>query len=329
MVAEIGQASLVAALVAAGYGVLALALGSARRDRRWVESGRAAVRAVAALVTLASAVLFYLLATGDFSVAYVVRTTTLALPLFYKLAAFWGGQAGSLLLWLWVLAGYAWLVDRLHRGPEQEGLVSRALALLLGVTVFWLVLVTFVSRPFARLAVAPADGTGLNPLLQHPAMAGHPLALYLGFVGFAVPWAFAMAALWQGDGQGAWIRVTRKWTLAAWLFLSWGILLGGRWAYVVLGWGGYWGWDPVENASLLPWLTATAFLHSAIVQERRGMFKAWNVGLITATFLLTVFGTFITRTGVVSSVHAFARSAIGPGPAHLRPLGMPPGRAGA
>lgn len=309
--ADLGQAALIVALALAAYAVVALVVGVGRRDGRWVKSGQEALRGAFACTTLAALALVTLLVRSDFSVAYVARTTSQALPLFYKVTAFWGGQAGSILLWLWIQLACAVMVERVHRGEGRE-LVPHAQALLAGLAVFFLVLVGFVSRPFATLEAVPADGAGLNPLLQHPMMAAHPLHLYAGFIGFSVPWAFAMAALWKRARGDTWIRITRKWTLAAWLILSWGILWGARWAYEVLGWGGYWAWDPVENASLLPWLTATAFLHSVMVQERRGMLKGWNVGLISATFVLTLFGTLVTRSGLLASVHAFARSPIGP-----------------
>jgi cytochrome c-type biogenesis protein CcmF len=319
-VAEIGNASLLLAFVTTLIAIASLVLAVRRSREAYLESGRRAIWLSFAFVTLAVGTLLVLLARSDFSIEYVASYTNRDLPLFYKLAALWGGQAGSLLLWSWILFGYASFVAWRHRHPRTP-LFATALALMAATGLFFLFLDRFVVDPFGRLAVVtgdgtpvpftPRDGQGLNPLLQHPAMVAHPPTLYLGFVGFVVPFAFAMAALVTRELGNEWIRLTRRWTLTAWLFLSVGILLGAKWAYVELGWGGYWAWDPVENASLMPWLTATAFIHSVIVQERRNMLKVWNVVLVVLTYLLCVFGTFLTRSGIVSSVHAFAQSSIG------------------
>lgn len=306
----LGRLALAGALVAAVFGIAAFVLGAVRRDGRWVEVGRRALYGVALLTTVASAALVFLLVTSDFRYEYVANYTTRDLDLLYKIGAFWGGNAGSLLLWVWVLSLLsAAAVSTRHPGAGR--LQPWVGTFLLVTAAFFLTLVNFVSPPFRLLPEPAAEGRGLNPLLQNPGMMLHPIYTYLGYVGFSVPYAYAMAALITGDTGDVWLRVTRRWTLLAWLFLSMGILYGGQWAYVELGWGGYWAWDPVENSSLMPWLTGTAFLHTAVVQEQRGMLKGWNVVLIVITFLLTIFGTFLTRSGVVVSVHAFANGPLG------------------
>ena len=309
--AEIGRIALLCALVAAIWALLAGfvgAIGERRRSTR--NAGRALVLAAVA-VTVSAAALFTALLTRDFRIEYVAQYTSRSLSVFYTLGAFWAGQAGSLLLWAWILAVCAALVVA-QRWTRDHRLMPWAITVLAGTLVFFLVLVTFYADPFVRLAAAPPDGQGLNPLLQNYGQWIHPLTLYVGFVGFSVPFAFAIAALVTGELDGRWLLDVRRWTLWSWIFLTIGVLLGARWAYVELGWGGYWAWDPVENAGLLPWLTATLFLHSATVQEKRGVMKTWNVALLPATFALAIFGTFLTRSGVVSSVHAFAESTMGP-----------------
>ena len=247
--------------------------------------------------------------------AYVASHTNRAMPLFYKFAAWWGGQEGSLLFWSWLLSTYGAVVVLTTR-RNHRNLLPWVVAILSTVQLFFLTLNAFVVSPFQVLAVdkvvtSVPDGMGLNPLLQYWAMVIHPPFLYLGYVGFAVPFAFAMASLIAKAPGESWIHTTRRWTLVTWLFQSTGVMLGSAWAYHVLGWGGYWMWDPVENASLLPWLAGTAFLHSVMMQEKKGMMKVWNMVLIAATFFLCIFGTFLTRSGIVSSVHAFAESPIG------------------
>lgn len=308
--AEIGYLCTIGALILATYSAVASAVGAARGVRELVASGRRALFAMTGLVTVASLILMYAFAVHDFSIRYVAETSSRTTPALYLLTSLWGGQAGSLLFWSWLLAAFAsfalarqWRADR--------ALAPYFTAVCAVVTGFFLVLVTFYANPFARLAMVPADGRGLNPLLQHPGMAFHPPALYLGLTGITIPYAFAMAALASGRLDAGWAIASRRWTLISWLFLSLGLALGGRWAYDVLGWGGYWGWDPVENAALMPWLAATAFLHSVMVQERRGMFGVWNFALVILSFVLVLLGTFMTRAGLVSSVHAFARSDIG------------------
>ncbi len=319
--ANFGNLSLSLAFTFTFYGVIALFSGTRFRKREVAKSGRYAVYTSLFFVSCAGVSLLYLLASSDFQVAYVADYTNRSLPMFYKLAAFWGGQKGSLLLWTWILATYGGIVAFKNRHRHGD-LIPYTLAIITLTSLFFLILNKFVANPFDVLTLQqgegqpilpylPPDGRGLNPLLQHPVMVIHPPVLYLGFVGFVVPFAFAIAALITKEPETVWLRLIRRWTLASWFFLGSGILLGANWAYAELGWGGYWSWDPVENASLIPWLTGTAFLHSVIVQERRGMLRVWNISLIIATYLLCIFGTFLTRSGVVSSVHAFAESPIG------------------
>ncbi|MGF7184037.1 cytochrome c-type biogenesis protein CcmF [Desulfitispora alkaliphila] len=310
MLPEIGSIALMIALAISIYVIVAYLIGANTKNNKLLESAKGGVGAVALLTGSASAILFYSLYTSDFSVQYVARYTSTDLPLFYKLAAFWAGNSGSLLLWQLILTIYAAVVaysKKHHLAKMTPYVVS---ILMLNV-VFFFFMLNFVDNPFTRIPNPPAEGNGLNPMLQHPGMVFHPLTLFLGYVGFAVPFAYAMAALYLRRVDDAWIKVTRRWTVFAWLFLTLGNLYGGQWAYVELGWGGYWAWDPVENASFMPWLTGTAFLHSVMIQERKDMLKIWNVGLIITTYCLTLFGTFLVRSGVLSSVHSFADSNIG------------------
>jgi cytochrome c-type biogenesis protein CcmF len=277
---------------------------------RLADTARRAGMVGFAAVSLAVCALLWAILSNDFSLSYVVNESSRALPGAYKFAALWSGREGSLLLWAWLLTGYSFIV-RLRRTADPR-LTALASTILAGVEVFFLLLLNLDTLPFTRLAGAiPTDGFGMNPLLQYPEMVIHPPLLYLGYVGFSVPFAFALGALMLRSPAEKWIPITRRWAIVSWLFLTAGVILGMHWAYAVLGWGGYWGWDPVENASLLPWLTGTAFLHSTIMQQRRGMMKIWNVWLIFATFLLCIFGTLLTRTSIVSSVHAFGASSIG------------------
>ena len=317
-----GSFALILAFVCAVYAVAAGIAGIAKRHALLVKSARQAVLAVSILVTLATASLVYLFLRDDFSIAYVASHSNRDLPFFYKFAALWSGQEGSLLFWSWILAVYVASVLISSRGKHPE-LMPYVVVILASVQTFFLILNNFIVSPFRVFAtaaggggalqiVAQADGRGLNPLLQYPEMVAHPPTLYFGYVGFTVPFAFALAALLGRYPGEKWIHITRRWTMTAWGFQSLGVLMGAHWAYAVLGWGGYWGWDPVENASLLPWLTGTAFLHSVMMQEKRGMMKVWNVWLVFVTFLLCILGTMMTRSGIVSSVHAFAQSDIGP-----------------
>ena len=314
-----GSFALLVALALAGYNLLAggvalrqLATGSrgAIAPERLAETARRAGIASFLAVSCAAFALVWAAFTNDFSVAYITEHSNRALPAAYKFAALWSGQEGSLLLWAWLLAGYGFVLRVRHKVDVK--LTAYASTILAGIQVFFLLLVNVAATPFSLVRGAiPPDGNGLNPLLQYPEMVIHPPMLYLGYVGFSVPFAFALGALMMRYPGEKWIHITRRWTMVTWLFLTCGIFLGMHWAYEVLGWGGYWGWDPVENASLMPWLTGTAFLHSVMMQEKRGMMKSWNVWLIFSTFMLAILGTLLTRSGLVSSVHAFAQSSIG------------------
>src|SRR5487761_1286366 len=277
---------------------------------RLAESARRAGIGSFIALSAAAFALVYCAFTNDFSVAYILHHSNRALPWPYKFAALWSGQEGSLLLWAWLLAAYGFVLRVRHKVDVK--LTAYASTILAGIQVFFTLLLVFAAPPFAMVQGAvPPDGFGLNPLLQYPEMVIHPPMLYLGYVGFSVPFAFALGALMMRYPGEKWIHITRRWTMVTWLFLTCGIFMGAHWAYSVLGWGGYWGWDPVENASLMPWLTGTAFLHSVMMQEKRGMLKTWNVWLIFSTFMLSILGTLLTRSGLVSSVHAFAQSSIG------------------
>jgi cytochrome c-type biogenesis protein CcmF len=312
---NLGALSILLSLCLAVYAVAASLLGKWKQRPFLIVSAQRAVYSVCFLLTVASGLLVYALLTGDFRLAYVAAHTNLAMPAIYKFSAWWGGQEGSLLLWAWILSCYSAVVVWQNRRRFRD-MMPYVTTILMTTQAFFLVLITVPLSPFEVLAVGKEvtpvpDGNGLNPLLQYWTMAIHPPTLYLGYVGFIVPFAFAMGSLLTRQPGDAWIHTTRRWALVTWLFQSTGILLGAGWAYAVLGWGGYWGWDPVENASLLPWITATAFLHSVMMQEKKGMMKVWNMVLVSATFFLCIFGTFLTRSGVVSSVHAFAQSPIG------------------
>ena len=312
---NIGALAVLLAFCLAIYAVFGSVTGKLRRNPFLIVSAERAVYGVWFLITLASAILVSALMTGDFRFSYVAEHSNRAMPAIYKFAAWWGGQEGSLLFWSWLLATYAAVVVFTNRRKHRD-FMPYVVAVLATVQSFFLILNAFVVTPFQMLAAgnlitAVPDGNGLNPLLQYPAMAIHPPMLYLGYVGFAVPFAFAIASLITRQPGDGWIHTTRRWTMVTWLFQGCGIVLGSAWAYHVLGWGGYWAWDPVENASVLPWLGGTAFLHSVMMQEKKGMMKVWNMVLVSATFFLCIFGTFLTRSGVVSSVHAFAQSPIG------------------
>ncbi|MGH2618963.1 MAG: heme lyase CcmF/NrfE family subunit [Anaerolineales bacterium] len=330
MIEEVGYAALVLAFVLALYGAGAAAFGAKRHRPELVESARRAMLLSWPLISVAALAIITLLVTGRYDVEYVAKVTSSTMPPYLKVTALWGGQAGSLVFWSWLMAAFASAAG-LRRWDRDRDLLPWVIVVTMVTLAFFLSLVIFVENPFRRfwldplgntvtaflrpsgaLPLVPNDGQGLNPLLRHPGMIIHPPMLYLGFVSFVIPYAFAIAALVSRRTDDRWIRVTRRWTLVAWLFLSLGLLLGGRWAYDVLGWGGYWGWDPVEIAAFMPWLSGTAFLHSVMVQEKKGMLKHWNVLLVILTYVLVIFGTFLTRSGVLSSVHAFAQSAIGP-----------------
>ena len=339
MIADFGYGVIVIAFVVALYSVGAAIYGERTKSADWIESARRAMLLLWPLISLSAVSLIYLLVTNHFEVSFVYEVTSREMPTYLKVTAWWGGQAGSLVFWSWLMAAFASLVT-LRKWDRDREFLPWVIVVTAITTAFFLGLVVFYQNPFAfywsgangnLIADAlgnpitsmfapiggasiyfPSDGNGLNPLLRHPGMIIHPPMLYLGFVSFVIPFAFAIAALITGRTDDRWIRITRRWTLFAWLFLSCGLVLGSRWAYDVLGWGGFWGWDPVEIAALMPWLTGTAFLHSVMIQEKRGMLKQWNMLLIILTYSLVIFGTFLTRTGVLSSVHAFAQSAIGP-----------------
>ena len=313
---NIGSLAILLAFCFAVYAVTASLAGKWARRPFLVLSAERAVYSIWVLLSVAAGLLIYSLIHGDYRLAYVVMHSNQSMPTVYKFAAWWGGQEGSLLFWSWLLASYASVVVFRNRRKFRE-MMPYVTAVLMATQTFFLILIAFVAKPFEVLMqgkgniVDMGDGQGLNPLLQYWTMVIHPPMLYLGYVGFVVPFAFAIASLATKQPGDAWINTTRRWTLVTWMFQTTGILLGAGWAYAVLGWGGYWNWDPVENASLLPWITATAFLHSVMMQEKKGMMKVWNIVLVSCTFFLCIFGTFLTRSGIVNSVHAFAQSSIG------------------
>lgn len=312
MAAGVGRLALSLAFALAVYGAGAAIVGARRRHALLVESARTTAYSLLALVAVANGAMLAAVLTDDFSIRYVAENSSRATPTFFKVLSLWAADQGSLLLWNLVLGGFVAAVAFRFRRRRPETF-PWAMATMYGVAAFYLLLVLGPTAPFAELSPVPPDGRGPLPLLQnHPLMAAHPPLLYLGFIGMTVPFAFGVAALATGRLSDEWIRVTRRWTLVAWTALTAGLVLGALWSYGVLGWGGYWAWDPVENVALLPWLTATAFLHSVMVEERRGMLKVWNLSLVIGTFALTVLGTFLTRGSILSSVHAFAQSIVGP-----------------
>lgn len=330
MLANVGYGAMFITLLVSAYGVGAAIYGVVRKAPNWVDSARNAMLLTLPLLTISAASLIFLLVNGNYEVEYVASVTSNSMPTYLKVTALWGGQAGSLLFWTWLMSSFAFAAT-LRKWERDREFLPWVIVVTLVTMIFFLSLVLFIENPFARIWEVPGgvllktmfppagatlyfqqDGQGLNPLLRHPGMVIHPPMLYLGFVSFIMPYAFAIAALVTGRTDDRWIRLTRRWSLVAWLFLSLGLILGGRWAYDVLGWGGYWGWDPVEIAAFMPWLTGTALLHSVMIQEKQGMLKHWNMVLVILTYDLVIFGTFLTRSGVLSSVHAFAQSAIGP-----------------
>jgi cytochrome c-type biogenesis protein CcmF len=330
MLIDFGFGALAIALLVSVYGIGTAIYGVRLNKPALIESARLAMLLTFPLITLSALTLVIALATGDFSLEYTASVTSRSMPMYLRITALWGGQAGSLVFWSWLMSAFATAVT-LRKWERDKEFLPWVIVVSLVTLAFFLILILFFENPFRRIWEFPngqftvamfqpagasvalmTDGRGLNPLLRHPGMIIHPPMLYLGFVAFVIPYAFAMAALIAGRTDDRWIRITRRWTLVAWLFLSLGLILGGRWAYDVLGWGGYWGWDPVEIAAFMPWLTGTAFLHSVMIQEKRGLLKHWNMVLIILTYCLVIFGTFLTRSGVLSSVHAFAQSAIGP-----------------
>ena len=330
MVANLGFGTLIITFSVSIYGAVAAYIGARKNRPSWVDSARNAMLLTFPLLSITALSIIYLLISGHYEVQYVTEVSSSSMPIYLRVTALWGGQAGSLIFWSWLMSAFASAVT-LRKWDRDREFLPWVILVSLVTLAFFLILSIFVENPFitfwqsstGNITTAmfqpagmtlyiPQDGNGLNPLLRHPGMIFHPPMLYLGFVAFVIPYAFAMAALITGRTDDRWIRITRRWTLVAWLFLSLGLLLGMRWAYDVLGWGGYWAWDPVEIAAFMPWLTGTAFLHSVMIQEKRGMLKQWNMVLIILTYDLVIFGTFLTRSGVLSSVHAFAQSAIGP-----------------
>ena len=330
MIANLGYGALLITFLVSLYGIGASIYGLYKNKPDWVDSAKNGMLLTFPLLTITVLSITYLLVTEHFEMNYVASVTSHSMPIYLKITSLWGAQAGSLIFWSWMMSAFASAVT-LRKWDRDREFLPWVIVVLSVTLVFFLGLSLFVENPFKRLWLMPTgdviaalfqphgarlfiprDGNGLNPLLRHPGMIIHPPMLYLGFVSFVIPYAFAIASLITGRTDDRWIRITRRWTLWAWLFLSLGLVLGMRWAYDVLGWGGYWGWDPVEISALLPWLTGTAFLHSVMIQEKRGMFKHWNMVLIILTYDLVIFGTFLTRSGVLSSVHAFAQSQIGP-----------------
>jgi cytochrome c-type biogenesis protein CcmF len=320
MAAQLGQFALALAWVVTAYSVVASILGIRLKHDKLIASGRNAALGAAVCITTAIVCLGYLFAVSDFSIKYIAGHSNRDLPFYFKISSIWGGQEGSLLFWGWLLTVYSSLVV-MQNWRKHSSMMPYVTAVLMTTSLFFTSMHLFAVNPFNQTVIlspqnsplpfVPRDGSGLNPLLQDAYMVIHPPMLYLGFVGFAVPFAFAMAAMVTKQLGDTWIRTTRRWTMVAWMFLSIGILLGGKWAYHELGWGGFWAWDPVENASLMPWLIGTAFLHSVMVQEKKGMLKVWNIVLVIMAYIMSIFGTFLTRSGVVNSVHAFAQSSIG------------------
>ena len=307
---EIGYAITVVALALAVWGAVAAVTGARGGPAALLATAERAAVGVWTLITAAMLVLIHAFLTFDFSIRYVASNTNRGTPFYYRITALWGALEGSIILWAWMLGLYALIVVLRYR-RRQPDFYPWVLAVMLAILAFFLLVMTVPAPPFERLSPVPPDGRGLNPLLEDSGMITHPVALYLGFTGFTVPFAFAVAALALGRAGDEWITITRRWTIIAWYFLSLGLLIGGWWSYHVLGWGGYWAWDPVENAAFMPWLTGTAFLHSVMIQERRRMLKLWNLTLIILTFGLTLFGTFLTRSGIIGSVHAFTQGSIG------------------
>ncbi len=310
-IADFGTITLMAAFAVCVYGTVVPHLGVRSNNWNLIRSAQNASILSFLLISIASAALLQALLISDFSLRYVWEHSSTDMPLLYKVSSFWGGLEGSLLFWVLVQSFFSMIVAFRYQYSNRE-IIPYVIATLNAILAFLLLLLIGWSNPLDLQGVIPLEGRGLNPLLQNPAMAIHPPSLYLGFIGFSVPFAFAMGGLILGKMDNEWVLTTRRWTLTAWYFLSAGLILGGQWAYEELGWGGFWAWDPVENAALMPWLTGTAFLHSVMIQEKRNMLKIWNVVLIILTFGLTIVGTFLTRSGIINSVHAFTQSEIGP-----------------
>ena len=306
---EIGELCILLSLGISIYSTIVPILGIKRNREEYIASAENSIFVTAGLITISSAILTYAFLNRDFSIEYVANYSNRDLPLFYTVSAFWAGQKGSLLFWSLLLSLFAAVVVIQNKNKNRD-FMPYVISIISVTQCLFLVLMTFAEKPF-ELIYPPEDGSGLNPMLQNPGMVFHPPTLYMGYVGFTIPYAFAMASLLTGHLGDVWIKTTRRWTIFSWFFLGMGNLFGAWWAYRVLGWGGYWAWDPVENASFMPWLTGTAYLHSVMIQERRDMLKVWNMVLIVLTFSLTIFGTFLTRSGVIQSVHSFGQGPVG------------------
>jgi len=330
MTIDLGIGCIAITIVVSVFGIVAAILAATLKNEKWQESAQNAMILTWVLLSISLVSLLILLVTNHFEVAYVYEVTETSMPVYLRFTALWGGQAGSLLFWCWLISGVGAIYSLRSNSVDEKKLFPWASVVIFITLLFFTLIVMFLENPFARywilsngrqvlsvfapqegILIAPPDGRGLNPLLRHFGMVIHPPTLYIGFVLFIVPYAMAISALINGTTKDTWIRNTRRWVLVAWIFLSIGLVLGSRWAYDVLGWGGYWGWDPIEIAALLPWLSGTAYIHSIMIEERLGLFKRWNVILILMTFSLVIFGTFLTRSGMVSSVHAFSSSQIG------------------
>src|ERR1700728_4104379 len=308
--AVLGRAALIIALLATLFGIGASLYGARRGSREWVDVGRRSVYALLGILTVAFAVLEVAFINNDFAYNTVANNSSLTTPLFYRAAAMWGSQEGSLLLWVWLLSIWSSLAVFLTRNRLRE-IVPYAVSVQLGFGAFFTSMLVFFASPFNLTNPAPSNGAGLDPLLRNPSMMIHPPMLYSGYTFFTIPFAFAVGALITRRFDAEWIQIARRFALASWLFLGVGILLGARWAYSEIGWGGYWGWDAVENAALMPWIVCTAFIHSIQIQEKRGMLKVWNVSLVLTFGTLAIFGTFLVRSGVLDSIHAFGASTLG------------------
>ncbi len=310
---DLGFYSFIVTLILAAYIIIAVFIGKKKESYILIETARRSFHVICFFITISSIVLLHALITSNFQVIYVANYTSHTLPMFYKVAAFWAGQEGSLLFWTWLLAlGGSFVAWDTKNEFLEKKYIPYVYAVIAFTDIFFLILMIFVTNPFTLLNFTPPDGSGLNPLLQNLGMTWHPPTLFLGYAAYTIPFAYATGALISGELDNSWVYDIRRWNLISWCFLTVGIVLGAEWAYEILGWGGYWAWDPVENSSFIPWLSGSAFLHAVMMQEKRGMLKIWNLVLAMITFNLCIFGTFITRTGIISSVHSFGKSTLGP-----------------
>ena len=308
MLNNIGEISLFVSFLVSIIGLFSLSSGTLKKDNRLIHVGSRCIFSICILVTISIVSLAYLLITKDYANLYVAKNTSNDLSVLYSFTALWAGQEGSLLLWSWILSIYVAIIAF---SKSTNKLIPTTQNVALFVLAFFLFLIVFIESPFQTLPQPLSNGRGLNPILQNIYMAIHPLTLYVGYIALTIPFAFSVASVLSKDGSDDWVRIAKRWTYFSWIFLSGGLLLGSRWAYLELGWGGYWAWDPVENIALMPWLVLIAFIHSSMAQEKRSLLRRWNVVLIFIAFFLSIFGTFITRSGLISSVHSFAQSPIG------------------